>query len=83
VLEEAACLADDGTKLELGGLKMGSMRLRLPFSKGAKQPIVPPIISLRLGYSDIPRMKLGSAQWLYCGGSSRSCARYKCEFVAD
>jgi hypothetical protein len=32
MLEEPARLADDGTKLELDGLKMGAIRLRLEVS---------------------------------------------------
>ena len=48
VLEEAARLADDGTKLELDRLKMRVDPLAAGSLQGAEQPIAPRIISLTL-----------------------------------
>jgi hypothetical protein len=54
VLKEAARLADDGTQLELGGLKMGIDPLAAGSIQGAEQPIAPRIVvSLSLGHSGI------------------------------
>ena len=50
VLEEAARLADDSTKLELNGLKMGLDPLAAGSLQGAEQPIAPRMISLTFGH---------------------------------
>jgi hypothetical protein len=56
VLEEAARLADDGTQLEFGGLKMGVDPLAGGSLQGAEQPIAPRIVAaLSLGHSGVPR----------------------------
>jgi hypothetical protein len=53
VLEETARLADDDTKLEPDGLKMGVDPLAAGSLQGAEQPIAPRIISLTIGHNDI------------------------------
>jgi hypothetical protein len=86
VLEEAARLADDGTQLEPGGLKMGIDPLAAGSLQGAEQPIAPRIIvSLSLGHSVFLELlaTLGSARSLCCGSQWHSCARFNCEAVSD
>jgi hypothetical protein len=63
VLEEAPRLADDGTKLELDGFKMGVDPLAAGSLKGAMQPIAPRVFSLTFGHGGVVQVpvKWGSA----------------------
>ena len=58
VLEETAGLADDGSELELDGLKMRVDPPAAGSLQGAEQPIAPPMISLTFGHA-VSAVRLG------------------------
>jgi hypothetical protein len=70
VLEEAPRLADDGTKLELDGFKMGVNPLAAGSLQGAMQPIAPRMFSFTFGHGGIVQVpvKWHSARLLYSSG---------------
>jgi hypothetical protein len=69
VLKEPARLADDDSKLELDGLKIGVDPLAADGLQGAEQPIAPRMISLTFGHGVIVdvlakwRLGLGALPW--------------------
>ena len=64
MLEEPARLADNDSKFEPDGLKMGVDPFAAGSLQGAEQPIPPRMISLTLGHSSIVQVpvKWGSAR---------------------
>ena len=53
MLEKAARLADDDSKLQIDRLKIGIDPLAAGRLQGAEQPIAPRMISLNFGHRDI------------------------------
>ena len=83
MLEEAPRLADDGTKLERDGLKMGVDPLAAGSLQGAKQQIAPRMFFLSFGHGGIVQVlvKSDSARLPDCGYPKHSASVTKCEFL--